>query len=148
MKKSDYWNETLKHLMGKMAELELALKDTQDSANSDTKSSAGDKHETSRAMAHIENERLANQLKALQNQVETLQKINPAITSESINFGSLVDCESIVFFLSVGIGNIKTERSSFFAIATDSPLGKSMLGKKVGDTIKIVNNIKTIKNVE
>lgn len=148
MKKSDYWNETLKHLMGKMAELELALKDTQDSANSDTKSSAGDKHETSRAMAHIENERLANQLKALQNQVETLQKINPAITSESINFGSLVDCESIVFFLSVGIGNIKTERSSFFAIATDSPVGKSMLGKKVGDTIKIVNNIKTIKNVE
>lgn len=148
MKKSDYWNETLKHLMGKMAELELALKDTQDSANSDTKSSAGDKHETSRAMAHIENERLANQLKALQNQVETLQKINPAITSESINFGSFVDCESIVFFLSVGIGNIKTERSSFFAIATDSPVGKSMLGKKVGDTIKIGNNIKTIKNVE
>ena len=148
MKKTDYWNETLNHLMGKIKELELALKDTQDSANSDTKSSAGDKHESSRAMAHIENERLANQLKNLQNQIETLQKINPSITSESINFGSLVDCKTIVFFLSVGVGKIRINENNFFAIAPDSPVGKGMLGKKSGDTIMIGNDLKTIHYVE
>ncbi len=148
MEKTDYWNKTLSHLKDKMAELELALKDTQESANSDTKSSAGDKHETSRAMAHIENERLANQLRVLQNQLNTLHKINPSIKGDSINFGSLVKFTNTVFFISVGIGKITTDSGNFFAIATDSPVGKSMLRKRAGDSIMIGNKHSIIQYVE
>lgn len=148
MNKQSYWTATMNHLTEKIAVIETALKDTQDSANSDTKSSAGDKHETSRAMAHIENERLATQLKVLQIQVETLQKINPTIQGISVNFGSLVFCGELRFFLSVGLGKIKHNRTGFFAIATNSPVGTSLLGKKVGDLIQIGNKKNTITHVE
>lgn len=148
MKKQTYWNATMNHLSEKMAVIENALKDTQDAANSDTKSSAGDKHETSRAMAHIENERLASQLKVLQNQVETLQKINPTIVGETIKFGSLVSCEDLLFFMSIGLGKIQHDSTDFFAIAANSPVGKSLIGKKVGETILIGNKKTTITYVE
>ena len=47
-----------------------ALKDAQEGANNETKSSAGDKHETGRAMAQLETEKLNTQL----NEANQLQK--------------------------------------------------------------------------
>lgn len=144
MNKQDYFNLTKEFLKGKISIIEEALKDTQSSANSDTKSSAGDKHETSRAMAHIENERLAGQLFALQNQVEVLNKINPSITSDIVSFGSIVKTESTVFFISTGIGKIANGDSTFYAIASNSPIGIQLKGKKVSEEVKVGNNTQVI----
>lgn len=137
MNKQFYYDATKAFLLKKITIIEDALKDTQSSANYDTKSSAGDKHETSRAMAHIENERLAGQLLALQQQVEVLNKINPAITSEVVSFGSVVTTETTTFFISTGIGKIKTEDSMFFAIASNSPVGSQLKGKSLNDKVKV-----------
>lgn len=40
-------------------ELKVALVDVQDAANNETKSTAGDKHETAKAMAQLETEKLS-----------------------------------------------------------------------------------------
>ena len=140
-----YLEATNEFLQKKIQVIEDALKDTQSSANSDTKSSAGDKHETSRAMAHIENERLAGQLLALQQQVEVLNKINPAITSEVVSFGSVLKTETTTFFISTGIGKVINSESIFFAIASNSPVGMKLKGKRIGDEVKIGNKVETIK---
>ncbi len=140
MNKQDYFNATKAFLFEKIKIIEDALKDTQASSNTETKSSAGDKHETSRAMAHIENERLAGQLSALQQQVEVINKINPAITSEVVSFGSVVETETTTFFISTGIGKIKTEDSIFFAIASNSPVGSQLKGKSINDKVKVGQN--------
>lgn len=134
-------------LVQKIKVIEEALKDTQASSNTETKSSAGDKHETSRAMAHIENERLAGQLTVLQDQLEVLFKINPDIESNKVNFGSVVICEKSVFFISVGIGKIQSKNTSFFAIATNTPVGLNLFEKKVGEQIKVGNNIDLIQKI-
>lgn len=49
----------------KRALLEKEMKSLQESSNNETKSSAGDKHETSRALAQAEQENLGNQFTKL-----------------------------------------------------------------------------------
>ena len=147
MNKSDYLSITKEVLFEKINVIEEALKDTQSSANSDTKSSAGDKHETSRAMAHIENERLAGQLANLQAQLDVLNKINPEITSEKVSFGSVVKTETNTFFISTGLGKIENNGNPFFAIASNSPIGMKMIGKTLKDNIKMGSITNTIVNV-
>ena len=147
MNKSDYLNITKEVLFEKINVIEEALKDTQSSANSDTKSSAGDKHETSRAMAHIENERLAGQLANLQAQLDVLYKINPEISSEKVSFGSVVKTETNTFFISTGLGKIENNGNPFFAIASNSPIGMKMIGKKIGAEIRVGNKVEILKDV-
>ena len=147
MNKSDYLSITKEVLFEKINVIEEALKDTQSSANSDTKSSAGDKHETSRAMAHIENERLAGQLANLQAQLDVLYKINPEISSEKVSFGSVVKTETNTFFISTGLGKIENNGNPFFAIASNSPIGMKMIGKTLKDNIKMGSITNTIVNV-
>lgn len=144
MNKQEYVDASLLFLEGKISGLQAALKDAQDSANSETKSSAGDKHETSRAMAQLENERLSKQLSILTQQAEVLQKINPELISEKIGLGTVVECEHNVFFISTGLGKIKLNDSTFFAIASNSPVGKKLTGKTVGDNIQVGSNNETI----
>lgn len=129
----------LNHIEGKIGMIEAALQETQASANSDTKSSAGDKHETSRAMAHIENERLAKQLSNLISQKVAVTNINPENKSESVKLGSYVVTDKGDFFIAVGLGKIGSNELAFFAIAMNSPIGKLISEKKAGDIFEFNN---------
>ena len=121
-----------------------ALNETQTSANSDTKSSAGDKHETSRAMAHIENERLAKQLSNLMSLKAAVSKIDSNIVAKNISLGSYVVTNQGDFFISVGLGKVEAKSNTFFAIAINSPIGQIIKEKEVGDVFDFNNSNNTI----
>ncbi|MDB4088030.1 GreA/GreB family elongation factor [Flavobacteriales bacterium] len=146
--KQDYINACEILLKEKINGINGIMNETQSSANTDTKSSAGDKHETSRAMAHLENERLGGQLNVLKNQLETIYSINPKSSNSKISLGSIIECQDFIFFISTGLGKIKhLDRSLFFAIANDSPIAINLKNKKVGDEISIGNKSQTILNI-
>lgn len=117
-----------------------ALKDAQDGANNETKSSAGDKHETGRAMAQLETEKLtvqlseANKLKTLFQKIDNTQQSNTALT------GSLIKTNKGLFYLTVGLGKVAIENEIVFVISTASPIGKLLLNKKEKETFSF-NNI-------
>src|SRR6187399_2402536 len=67
-----------------------AMAVTQASASEETKSSAGDKYETGRAMAQLEIEKLNEQLSEALKAKGTLEQINPALQSMTIHPGSMV----------------------------------------------------------
>ncbi|MEN9001281.1 MAG: hypothetical protein ABF242_03100, partial [Flavobacteriales bacterium] len=124
------------------------MSETQSSANSDTKSSAGDKHETSRAMAHLENERLGRQLEVLNLQLETIYTIKPETINSNITIGTIIECEDFNFFISTGLGKLKlTDKSLFFAIAPDSPIGIQLKNKKIGESITVGTKKQTLVNI-
>ena len=135
------------HLSQKMAIITEALEQTQASSNDDTKSSAGDKHETSRAMAHIENERLAKQLSVLIQQQESLNLINPEIKNTKIALGSFVKTKTINLFISTGLGKIIDSEIEFYAISSNSPVAINLLGKTIGEEFKMGNNTLKIKEI-
>jgi transcription elongation GreA/GreB family factor len=103
---------------------------------SETKSSAGDKHETGRAMLQLEMEKASQQIAVVQQMKEILHRINPDDVSEVIRLGSLVHTNKATYYLSISIGAVAVENDMYFVISSSSPIGKLLIGKKVNDIIQ------------
>jgi hypothetical protein len=116
--------------------------------SSDSKSTAGDKHETSRAMAQLEMEKLGKQLLDYQKQLQTLKQfdLNPLTNNGSIQQGSLVQLSNGWYFLGLGIGKVELGEQTVFCISIQSPLGQQLLNKKIGQEILLPNmNLKIVE---
>ena len=111
---------------------------------SETKSSVGDKHQTGRAMIQLEMEKAGQQLSVLNEMKETLKRISIEESSEIIKLGSLIKTTKGTYFLSVSVGQVIMGKETYFVVSTDSPIGKQLLGKKVGGTIAF-NDAKILK---
>src|SRR5687767_3921263 len=77
---------------------------TQASASEETKSSAGDKYETGRAMAQLEVEKLGNQLEEALKAKSILEQIHPNTPRQTVQSGSLVLTTQGNFFISISAG--------------------------------------------
>ena len=75
------------------------ISDIQKALQSETKSSAGDKHETGRAMLQLERERLGNQLAEAKKLQESLRKLQIENTYNKVAFGSLVRTNQLNYFI-------------------------------------------------
>jgi hypothetical protein len=96
----------LELLNDKKAILEKNIELAQEASRDDTKSSAGDKYETTRAMMQIEID--TNKKRLLETQ--SLENILLGIdikTPSKIGLGSLVKTNQGTFFISIGLGQIK-----------------------------------------
>ena len=122
--------------------------DAKESRDNDTKSSAGDKYETGRAMMQQEmdkaEKRLA-QIKALKNE---LNRLPLEETSNTVIPGSFIKTTSGLFFIGVSLGKVEIGDQVVFAISTASPLGKLLHSKKVGDTILFNGQEQTIELIQ
>lgn len=123
----------IEHLQNKIHAIKIELDAIQESANADTKSSMGDKYETSREMMMQERNRLEFQVQVINEQLVALNAIDPDVAFDKITQGSLVQTDGIIFFISAGIGKLDIERNAVFALSLDAPLAKEMMGRKVGD---------------
>ena len=109
----------------------------QEALMSETKSSAGDKHETGRAMAQLEQEKLSRQLSETRKILKGLNQIDRKKEAKQVGFGSLVQTNRGYFFISVGIGKLMVETTPVFCITAGSPLGQKILNKSEGDRIEM-----------
>lgn len=118
-----------------------------ESGNADSKSSAGDKHETGKAMAQLEQEKAASQLAEAKELKNTLTKINPEIKHQTIAQGSLINTNNGLFYMAIGIGKIEVEGTKVFIISPQSPLGAALMGKQKGATVCYNNLNYSIRNI-
>jgi len=138
MDKIDIKSFCISSLADKIGELKTVMEDVQNASNQETKSTAGDKHDTSRAQAQIEVERLGNQLKNLENMQRDLQRISTD-SNQQTQLGSYVKTSCGDFYLAVALGRMQLGTCSFFAISIQSPVGMVLRGKKLGDTFQLPN---------
>lgn len=147
---------SLKHLLYKQCNLYVEKREqtvitiitsAQKALTSETKSSAGDKHETGRAMLQLEMEKAGQQLQGINQMKETLAKINIEKSSEIAHLGSIVSTNKISYYLSISAGQLTIESNTYFAISISSPIGRLLLGKKVGDSFTFNNNEMLITTV-
>jgi len=118
----------------KIDNINTTLQELQEAANNETKSSAGDKYETSRAMAQLETEKLGNQLTETLKLITVLDRINPDLKTSQVALGSIVTTNNGDFYISVSLGKLTINHQSIFAISTLSPIGELLLTKKVKET--------------
>jgi len=145
--KESLYNSCLELVNERQANIQERFNGIQEAMLSETKSTAGDKHETGRAMLQLEREKLGNQLAEIQKVKETLFKVDPKVIVSQGCLGSLVYTTQFNYFISVSVGEITADTEKFYAIATNTPIGKLLLGKKVGDTVSFRNQSFVIEKV-
>ena len=124
----------------KIKNLKTDIDSTITSRNTDTKSSAGDKHETSRAKIQIEIDQLSKQLSIVNQQYQILLSINIKKENKKIGIGSLVYTNVGVYFIGIGHGKIQLDEKEYYAISLASPIGKILKDKNVGDQFVFNSN--------
>lgn len=127
--------------------LEKALDDSRTEMVSESKSTAGDKHETGRAMAQLEQEKLGRQVLNARELKVAIAQIKTDENHQEIQFGSLVKASNGVFFFSVGIGKLIVEDKSIFCLTMTSPLGNFLKGKSAGDSVQFNGNTISIEAI-
>jgi hypothetical protein len=130
--------------------IEVAQKDiaiTIEARNSDTKSSAGDKHETSRAMIQIDLENIQKQLNNNLNLRQELERINVDRTFKQVENGCLLQTNLGNYFIAIGLGRVELQQQTYFVISLDSPIGLKLKDKKVGDEISFQERMIKIEEI-
>lgn len=126
----------LKEVDQRAQNLQDSLIDALDSTANETKSTAGDKHETGRAMAQLEQEKIGSQIAEITKLKEILFRIQPEKSHSKVELGSLVTTSNGIFFISIGIGAFPFEGKSVFCITPMAPVCQLLLGKKAGDQVE------------
>ncbi len=115
--------------------IQKTIDEIQESLTAETKSSAGDKHETGRAMLQLEREKVGHQLSEIQKLNQLLSKIDVSKISQIIGLGSIVFTTQANYFIIVSAGELKVDDQSFYAISANTPISKLLLGQQKGNQI-------------
>lgn len=135
-------------LNDRIQEMQNTLDELSDGAKNDMKSSAGDKHETARAMMQLEQEKIGKQLNEALKQKAVLDKIDITQQSKQIIKGSLVKTKNMYLFIAVALGKFTVNKIDVVVLSPESPLGLKLMGLKKGDIAEI-NSVKyLIESVE
>lgn len=113
----------------------------------ETKSSAGDKFETSREMMNQEVGRIEERIAYLKKQINYLNQI-PLSAVDSIQNGSLVLTNYGLFFFGIAFGKLDIEKEILMGLSLNSPLGKLMANKNKGDELTFIGRNYIIQNIQ
>ena len=123
--------------------LQEAVGDAQDSANNEDKSSAGDKHETARALSQNARDLNASVLSEALKDLNTLTSLKKVASFKSVQMGSLVVTSSFNAMICVNLGKIDFEGVSIMCISSSAPIAQRILKLTNGDKF-IFNNSETL----
>jgi hypothetical protein len=135
-------------LTEQIEQAQQSMDDAQKDANSETKSSAGDKYETGRAMAQLDKERHATRKAMAKNALHKLQSTQILPPADTISIGSLITTNIGIYFIAVGLGKITFEEQAYNIISTESPLGQVLLDLEEDDMLVFRGKKITIKSIE
>ena len=124
-----------------------AIASAKESRNNDTKSSAGDKFETGRAMMQMEMDKSQMQLSKILEQQKDLTGIDLTKTYTKVEYGSLVQTNGGWYFMSIGYGKVTVSNNNYYVISMASPIGQALKGKEAGSTIQFQGREITIEAI-
>lgn len=133
--KKEVHQACIQKIQGQLELLQNAISQAKESLNSESKSSAGDKHETGRAMAQLELEKLGGQFESALKLYQLADRLPFEKSLKTIKSGSLVLTENFVYYISIGLGktDLKFEGREIYTISPASPLAQGILGLTKGE---------------
>ncbi|WP_426670366.1 3-oxoacyl-ACP synthase [Mucilaginibacter sp. McL0603] len=124
-----------------------AINDAQQAAGEETKSSAGDKYETSREMIQQVTDRSQAQLNEANKLLIALNQINVDTVYETAVPGSLITTNNGRFYIAISAGALILNGDTYFAVSMASPIGLSLRGQKAGDQFSLNGKQYLIENI-
>lgn len=122
-------------LQSRIDAIETAMREAQDAANSEEKSSAGDKYETGRAMNQLNKEMYAAQLEEALKELAQLNAANTDALSIKAGPGALIITSQHTIFIAAAIGPVHCANEKVMVLSPHAPLAIALAGKKSGDAL-------------
>jgi hypothetical protein len=137
----------LQELTNRLQNAREAMAALRESVAADTKSSMGDKYETAREMAQQELEKISRQMGMLQQSLGIFNRIQSSLKLTVIGLGALIETDKGFFYMAAPLGKIVIQNQEIMVISPQSPAGKVMLGKKVGNSFELNGTVFQILSV-
>lgn len=147
-KKEELYQYCQQNVQQRVERIRFEIKSIQQSANEETKSSAGDKYETSRSMAQLEIDRNIAQLRETEKLLSSLKSFRSDAPLNRIQAGSLVTTSNDIFYIAISLGSIKLNGQIYFVVSPDSPIAKLLLNKQVGEFFVWNGVTRTVISIE
>lgn len=138
MDKKAFFRHISTTISEKITSLQGDIADLQKGIAEDSKSSAGDKFETSREMAQQELVKLNTQLNE-QQRLKSLVDNQSADQANQVQLGAVIQTNKGIFLIGIPIGNSAFEGKNVIGIGLGAPLGQLLLHKKKGEDV-LFNN--------
>ena len=145
--KVQIYNKLMKSLDRTLQTSMAAIQSVKESKTNETKSSAGDKFETGRAMMQEEEDRNERQHLKTMSLKNFLLQIDINKQFKTVQTGSLVYTNQGNYFISIGHGKVMINNEIYYAISIDSPIGQLLRGKGIGDKTIFQNKNIIINNI-
>ena len=145
--KEELFKQCVTYVNKRMKTVEEIISSNKKALQSETKSSAGDKHETGRAMLQLEMEKASQQLSGIEKMKETLSIVNLERVTDAAHLGNVVITDKNAYFLSISSGQLKVADKFYFSVSVSSPIGRLLLGKRIGESFVFNGNKQTIKKI-
>ncbi len=124
--KTKLYDFCLNYIKDKQFHLQSSIDDSQNSLEMESKSTAGDKHDTGRAMLHLEVEKKSKQLVELEKLKRVMLQITPEKPESTVELGSLVYTNKGNYYLAISAGKTIISTTDYFVISLASPLGQAL----------------------
>lgn len=131
----------------RLNEIVYAIQQAQDAIESDTKSSAGDKYETSREMIQQDLNRYQEQLTQAKKDAIVLQQLDTD-AKPLAGVGSLVVTDRAYYFIAISLGKQQLDGHEIMIISAASPIGKLLVGTGIGHTISFNGAEQTVLELQ
>ena len=128
----------LDHVDKDLTEAKARMASLKESLGAESKSSAGDKHETGRAMIHLEQERVQDTVGRLEHmrgilmqcaaQDKVIQRVSP---------GALVETTGPWVLVGVPLGKVQLPDALVLCVGAEAPLAQQWHGAKPGDQVAL-----------
>ncbi|MBB6499968.1 hypothetical protein HDF25_002112 [Pedobacter cryoconitis] len=146
--KAKLYQSCMDFILQRINTAETALQQAQEASNDDTKSSAGDKFETTREMMQQDIARNKGLLLDARQNLALLSSLEEAVQGDTAKNGSLVYTSNGIFYISISVGQLKIDEQQIFAISAVSPIGQLLTGKKAGESFSFNKNEYTIQRID
>ncbi|MFY0591208.1 3-oxoacyl-ACP synthase [Roseivirga sp.] len=145
--KKKLYSICLEQVEERIENLHTEMSALKESAESDTKSSMGDKYETGREMINLEKGKIDQQLGEAVKARQLLRSLELDRSAEICGLGSLVTTSTAAYFIATSMGKFSVEGQDYFVISPMSPIGQQLLNKRKGNTITFAGRQSEIKSV-
>lgn len=123
----------IKRVQQNIREISITIADLREAMHNETKSSMGDKYETTREMLQQDINMNQQRLSKANADMAILNSLNPENTAEHIMPGSLVITDVASYYIAISTNTINIGCQKYYTVSTESPVALLLKGKRAGD---------------
>jgi hypothetical protein len=127
--------------------VEALIVSAQESANNESKSSAGDKYETSRAMGHLQKEMYQQQAEKIRHELLKAKSTEIKLQPGTIRKGTVIVTDKLWIFICVGLGKKMPDELTVLFVSDEAPLYALLFKKNIGDLFVIDKHEYVIREI-